>query len=85
MTDVWLVMRRLNCAPRLDLVCRCVSNGPSLPITRLDGGCGASLQIAWAQGPVGRALVCFCFHGLTLLPMADWLGVSAPVGAAMSF
>ena len=41
-TDVWLVMRRHDSAPRLDLVHRCVSNGPGEPFILIANGWGAS-------------------------------------------
>ena len=41
-TDVWLVLRRIDCPPRLDLVRRCVSNGPGEPFILIASGWGAS-------------------------------------------
>ena len=41
-TDVWLVLRRIDCPPRLDLVRRCVSNGPEGPFILIAIGWGAS-------------------------------------------
>ena len=41
-TDVWLVLRRIDCPPRLDLVRRCVSNGPEEPFILIATGWCAS-------------------------------------------
>ena len=49
-TDVWLVLRRIDCPPRLDLVRRSVSNGPEGLFILIAIGWGASPKSVNAQG-----------------------------------
>ena len=86
--DVWLVLRRHDSAPRLDLVHRCVSNGPGELFILIAIGRGASPKsvnaqvspkasrgcttVSFREG--GVFLVCRV-HALTAWPLAPGRGV----------